>query len=297
MWLAIGGARTGGESHILHATSRRHAFTGEMGLSIKTFLGGRALYDTGTGRFAVEEDRYLLLNESEPYTVTIESRKPVESFCVFFAKGLPAEAWRSRSADARVLLDTPELAGPPPVFVQRTHPLEGRVRSSLARLRRRVLSGDGTEAVEEALYALLEKLVFVERRVETESRALSSLKATTRHELLRRLYRAREFMAASLAEPLSLSELASVACLSPSHFLRTFRELFGSTPHAYLTALRVGKAKGLLEGPDSVTEICSQVGFESLGSFSLLFKREVGCSPAAFRKLIISDKTRGAREP
>jgi AraC-like DNA-binding protein len=200
-------------------------------------------------------------------------------------------------ADASALLDEPGLAGSPPVFVERTHPLAGSVRTSLGALRKRVLAGHEPAALEEALYALLEKLVLVERGVRRESRALSSLKATTRNELLRRLYRAREFMAASFDEPLSLSDLARVACLSPSHFLRTFRELFGSTPHAYLTALRVRKAKGLLVGGDSVTEICAKVGFESLGSFSTLFKREVGCSPAAFRKLIISDKTRSAREP
>jgi AraC-like DNA-binding protein len=104
-------------------------------------------------------------------------------------------------------------------------------------------------------------------------------------------------MAASFAESLSLSDLARVACLSPSHFLRTFRELFGETPHAHLTSIRVAQAKDLLKGEDSVTEICARVGFESLGSFSLLFKREVGCSPVAFRKLMISDKTRAALEP
>jgi AraC-like DNA-binding protein len=67
--------------------------------------------------------------------------------------------------------------------------------------------------------------------------------------------------------------------------LRRFDRTFGSTPHAYLTHLRLERAKQLLSGDElSVTEICGAVGFESLGSFSTLFARRVGESPLRYRQ-------------
>lgn len=78
--------------------------------------------------------------------------------------------------------------------------------------------------------------------------------------------------------------LARVACLSAHHFHRTFRELFGRTPHGYLTALRLERARTLLAHTETpVTKVCLAVGFESLGSFSARFHREAGISPTAYR--------------
>lgn len=79
--------------------------------------------------------------------------------------------------------------------------------------------------------------------------------------------------------------LAKQAGMSPYHFVRTFRHVFGKTPHQYLTGVRIDAAKNLLSGGDvSVTEACFEVGFASLGSFSSLFRRQVGRSPSAYQR-------------
>ena len=76
--------------------------------------------------------------------------------------------------------------------------------------------------------------------------------------------------------------LARSACLSPQHFHQAFRAVYGESAHRYLTGLRLERARRLLRATDrSVTEICAEVGFESLGSFSALFKRELGVVAAA----------------
>jgi AraC-like DNA-binding protein len=81
-----------------------------------------------------------------------------------------------------------------------------------------------------------------------------------------------------------LNELAQAAHLSRYHFLRAFRSAFHMTPHEYLTRKRIERAKELLAESDlPVTEICFEVGFESLGSFSTLFHRIVGWSPSIYR--------------
>ncbi|MGA2039898.1 MAG: AraC family transcriptional regulator [Bryobacteraceae bacterium] len=100
-----------------------------------------------------------------------------------------------------------------------------------------------------------------------------------------RLYRSREFLANSLDQRLRLSEAARQACLSPFHYHRMFVRAFGETPHDFLTRRRIDRAKHLLARDQCpVTEVCLAVGYESLGSFSSLFRSVVGRSPLEFRQ-------------
>jgi AraC-like DNA-binding protein len=85
-------------------------------------------------------------------------------------------------------------------------------------------------------------------------------------------------------EPLPLSTLGGEIGISGSRFLRQFRAVFGATPHALQSEARMARACVLLrESALPVTEICFEVGYRSLGSFSGAFSRRVGCSPRAFR--------------
>ena len=100
----------------------------------------------------------------------------------------------------------------------------------------------------------------------------------------RRLLRARDAMDRSYAQPLDVARLAAIAHVSEAHFIRTFRTTFGETPHRYLQRRRVERAMFLLRQTDqSVTEICLDVGFTSLGTFSRTFAEIVGQSPTSYR--------------
>jgi AraC-like DNA-binding protein len=100
----------------------------------------------------------------------------------------------------------------------------------------------------------------------------------------RRLLRARDAMDRSYARPLDVPALARVALTSEAHFIRTFKQTFGETPHRYLQRRRMERAMALLRETDRpVTEICLEVGFASLGTFSRTFKRVLGMSPTAYR--------------
>jgi AraC-like DNA-binding protein len=104
-----------------------------------------------------------------------------------------------------------------------------------------------------------------------------------------RLNRARAFIDACYDLPLDLERIAGEASFSRYHFIRLFRDAFEQTPHQYLMRRRIEKAKDLLaEGELSVTEICFAVGFQSLGSFSALFRRAVGHSPRAYRDRMLA---------
>jgi AraC-like DNA-binding protein len=103
-------------------------------------------------------------------------------------------------------------------------------------------------------------------------------------DMNRRLLRARDAMDRSYAEPLDVRAVAAMAFVSPAHFSRSFRAVFGETPHRYLQRRRVERSMFLLRETDrSVTNICFDVGFASLGTFSRTFRDIVGETPSGYR--------------
>jgi len=106
----------------------------------------------------------------------------------------------------------------------------------------------------------------------------------TRPSDLRSLRRARHLIDRCYDRPLDLAQLSSEASFSRYHFIRLFRSAYAQTPHQYLTQRRIEKAKELLSSSTlSITEVCLAVGFQSLGSFSTLFRRTVGRAPTDYR--------------
>jgi AraC-like DNA-binding protein len=104
-------------------------------------------------------------------------------------------------------------------------------------------------------------------------------------DLNRRMLRARDAMDRAYAEPLDVRTVAAVAHVSEAHFIRTFRAVFGETPHRYLQRRRVERSMFLLRETDrSVTDICLDVGFNSLGTFSRMFREIVGETPSGYRR-------------
>jgi len=102
--------------------------------------------------------------------------------------------------------------------------------------------------------------------------------------LNRRLLRARDAMDRAYAEPLDVRAVAAVAHISEAHFSRSFRAVFGETPHRYLQRRRVERSMFLLRETDrSVTDICFDVGFTSRGTFSRTFRDIVGEPPSDYR--------------
>ncbi|MCU1618886.1 MAG: Transcriptional regulator RamA, AraC family [Modestobacter sp.] len=106
-----------------------------------------------------------------------------------------------------------------------------------------------------------------------------------REDSNRRMLRARDVMDRDYAQPLDVPTLARVAHVSEAHFIRTFRATFGETPNRYLQRRRVERAMFLLRTSDrSVTDVCLDVGFTSLGTFSRVFAEVVGEPPSVYRR-------------
>lgn len=115
--------------------------------------------------------------------------------------------------------------------------------------------------------------------------------------LYRRIVKAKLFIDFNYRESIDADEIADEACYSKFHFIRTFKSIYGKTPHQHLTAVRIEKAKELLEAEVSVTEACFSVGFDSLASFTGLFKRRTGLTPSEYRRAKLERNRRMLEKP
>jgi AraC-like DNA-binding protein len=104
-------------------------------------------------------------------------------------------------------------------------------------------------------------------------------------DVLVHLRRARDHADRNYSAPLSLDDMAAVACLSKYHFLRLFKATYGVTPMEYVSRRRIERAQDLLRATNlTVTEVCFAVGFSSLGSFSTRFRAVVGETASEFQR-------------
>ncbi|RZJ33269.1 MAG: AraC family transcriptional regulator [Flavobacterium sp.] len=102
--------------------------------------------------------------------------------------------------------------------------------------------------------------------------------------LYKRVVQAKLFIDREYAARIDVNRISDEACFSKYHFIRLFKKTYGQTPHQYLRAVRLGHAKLLFEQGKPVTEVCILVGFESLSSFSGIFKKATGAAPTEYLK-------------
>ena len=263
------------------------AQTEGLPLSLKCMFNGRARYTVGRAEFCVDDRGFMIVNDGQPYTIEIASPTRVESFIVWFPSGWAEEIARSIETPTAGQLDEPDVVVRTPVeFFTRYIPRDTAVMPRARAILRACRSADTLEDswLEERLRDLLSAMLRTERGSIRQVASISGERVATREELWRRLHRGRDFIHANASGDVSLAAAARAACLSPFHFLRSFKEAFGVTPHQFLTRCRIDRAKFLLERTElAITDICLDAGFLSLGSFSTLFHRMTGVPPRTWR--------------
>ncbi|HEX8255164.1 MAG TPA: AraC family transcriptional regulator [Thermoanaerobaculia bacterium] len=277
--------RMGERNWILDQSARSHEWSGAGALSLKWFPRGEARYLTEAGEFLVRDEALLILNADEPYSVSVDGVDRAESFCIFFERGYVEDLWRAATTPLDQLLDRSISPAPHALeWHSRTYENNGALLPLLAHLRETVQAQADVETLFMRLDAIAMAMVGLREDVVSEIARVPAARAATRVELHRRLHRARDFIRAHAYDDLPLAEIAGVAELSPNHLLRTFQSLFGATPHQYATNVRLRRAAELLRTTARpVVDICTEVGFSSVPSFTTLFKRHFGITPAAYR--------------
>jgi AraC-like DNA-binding protein len=120
---------------------------------------------------------------------------------------------------------------------------------------------------------------------------------SARTDRYRRLVAARRFMDQHYAGSPALDAIAGAAFLSRYHFLRLFKSVYHQTPGQYLTAVRLAKARALLSSGAGPHAACLAIGFDSISTFTTLFKRATGQTPAAYRNACLLRRAEIARAP
>ena len=116
-------------------------------------------------------------------------------------------------------------------------------------------------------------------------------------DIYQRIVAAKVYIDDNFHEDIDLEQISKQAFLSRFHFHRLFRQVYKRTPLQYITQKRLSKAKDLLSENKPVAEVCSEVGFESIGSFSVLFKKEIGFAPTYYRNMAWLKKQEAKQQP
>jgi len=276
---------------VLHAKSNQFYWEGNGQLSIKTFSNGKAHYKTSKGFFAVEESRYLLLNEGS-YTISIDENKEVESFCIFFKDGFAEEILSSLRETNNRLLSDPFKDKSYIGFFEKTYDTSKILLSQITKFKENlsILENDPV-GYEEQFHKLMQIILIEHFNTWREVESLSALRNSTREELYRRISIAHDYIRSYYDKAIKLNDIAQIACLSPNHLLRTYSQIYEKTPHQHISEFRILKAKKLLTQLDfNMTDITFELGLQNPVSFSKMFKQHVGVSPIEFRKKVILDK-------
>lgn len=273
---------------IIHASSGSVSYPEHWGcLSIKCAFHGTEYYQAGKRFYVVNDTNYLVLNEGTNYSSYIFSARPVESFTINFSHEFEMEAINS-------LLGTPESKldnfgfnyFQKPELTEKLNKHDELVSTTLCRLFSLSSQVNPDKIVIRQLYyQLIENLLCREKRVHAEMQKIPAIKASTRIELYRRLYYAKDFIDSCYMTEITLDKIAGIAHLNTAYFLRLFKNYFGITPYQYIIKRRLLEAKALFETSNmSATEVCFSTGYQDLTSFIKLFKRHFGPSPELYKK-------------
>lgn len=259
--------------------------------SMKYAFGGTERYVLGDMKYSVGENTYLLLNEDTMYESLIDSESTVESFTLNFTKEFLNDVFYSISNRDEHLLDNPVRANNAGVnFYEKLYPVNPQMLNFLKGLRETVRSNSkDSQLLDESFHFILEFLFCEHVNTIMQIKMLNEKKPSTKEEIFRRLNLAKDYMHSNYHEKIELNSLGKVSNLAPHYLLRKFKKHFGITPHRYLTLRRLEKAKDLLLNTDMpVTEICCDVGFESLSSFCALFKKHYKLPPEKYKILLLT---------
>ncbi len=258
-------------------------------LSIRLMLNGRQWYKVGGLDRVVHADNFLVINQGQHYRTafTGTGEGDPEMLMVGFRPGMAQEVRRALDASPDQLLDDPWAPVERFAFFEQTYPMDQEVRNLFARLHALVRVGnkEGSEPDVSGIHdRLMERLLLLQFRISHRANQLSGLKRSTRLELWRRLYMARDFIEAHLETPIAVTDMARVACLSEYHFKRSFLEAFGIPPGTYLRQARMRRARAmLLRHRYTLTEVAQAVGYTDLSAFGRAYRRVNGNSPGLER--------------
>jgi AraC family transcriptional regulator len=258
--------------------------------SIRFAFSGNEQYRIGRRELSIYPDSFLILNKGTQYISKIDSNTPVESFAIGFDQRFLKDFNRSYAVADNLLLDDPEGgAGLGNDFNETIYPFTGDMRFNIAHLKNHLDHGVQDEMLinEYLHHCLINYYGIYKNEVYNKADKLNFSNRNTRIEILKWLNMAKDYMYTNYNKNIALEDLGRHACLSVNHLLRTFKQVFNSSPHQFLIQLRLQRAKLLLKTTlYPINEIVCIVGFECPSSFIRLFKARYKTTPLKYRQAV-----------
>ena len=253
--------------------------------SIKYTLSGTEHYKINNKEFQVPEMSFLTASGPCDSVGFFESKSLVKGLCIDISLDIVNEALTILSANGEVDLEN-NLARyfKSENFFENVYPVTnselGLKLFSLAK-RIKTENRDITFINEEIFLELAESVIRLEFENLKKLNSLSSLKISTKKEILKRLLQGKSYIDDNFKEKMEVKDIARTSCLSEFHFFRSFKEAFGTSPHNYLIKRRLIEAQKLLMKNNSpVGDIAFECGFADIHSFSKSFKKHFGFPPS-----------------
>ena len=271
------------ERHAILACECPAAATPPMvdGLSLRTMRCGTEVLKFGARRLVLDQDAFIVVNRDALRSSAYGGAAQVSPLLVVFRPGALAQCLAAPDTETGEAGVSADHFG----FHETLQPHNAAVSHQLRLIERGVQDGDGDAGWwEERITLLLGAAVDAERVQRRAESKMIGLKAATRRELLRRVLMASDFIQSSYEQPITLSDIAVAAHLSPFHLVRLFRRAHGVTPHAYLTGKRVTVALRLVSQTQlSLDDIAVRSGLGTRSSLFRHLRRQQGSGASALR--------------
>jgi AraC family transcriptional regulator len=255
-------------------------------LSLKRVLGGEEWYGVDRRQLLLRPGQFLILNDHQEYACRIDTAGEVRVQSVFFRTDFVAAVHRDAVHDEESSLDNPfDTDARPLEFFQALNDTDPILERQLQGLMT-ALEEQGYDAamVDERLIFLLHRLIRLQKKELDQTRRVIAIRPATKKEIYNRLCIAKDLLQSSFMDKLDLAVLSNTACLSIPQLIRQFKAVFHTTPHQYLTRIRLEHAARLLQDTAvPVHEITWKCGFENTSAFCRAFKAEYGVTPLSFR--------------
>lgn len=260
--------------------------------SLKFAFQGPEYYWLTKNKIAVKDHQFLVVNAGQSYSSMIRSSEWVNSFALYIDPVFFSDVVTAFVTSESWLVDNPFLKPQQTVWFYDQVLSADQELWQLVHYFKVALESQPLTAFsqEEFLHQILAALLQTyQTRITQKAAALSSVKVSTRLELCRRLYLAREFIDDQAAADISLDDIARTAMLSKNHLLRHFKALFGLSPHQHLVNRRLERARERLRHSKlPVHQIALDQGFDVLSTFNRCFKARFSISPSQYRQQILN---------
>lgn len=233
-------------------------------ISIKIVTNGIEDYTVNNKRYKIESNSYLIVNSSDDFEVNIKTNDMTSGICIYPPEKLITEVFNYRLKSEEKLLETEGFSHNEIKFTQKTNSLRATSTGLFLKeyLPDILKNGNDTLINFNSLYIkIAEHLVQDQLMIDNRLLNFKSSKKQTKEELYRRVSEAKDYIHDNYNKKIRIEELATIACLSKYHFLRSFRDFYKCTPYQYILKLKLEAAKHLLTKGFSFSQITEIIGF------------------------------------